>query len=608
MESYAQEQEEQEQHKPFDLPLRTKAGIIAVPGLPLAGIELLAHGGATPVALTGFALALLAAKSPWLIEKAGGNERILRAVAERPDLCAKLDALSNGHFSQQIAKLRQARPDLFSSLEPKEAYETVETAHTGEFEMEPLQPKAPADLPIFPPYPANKTIRLGRVVATGQRFDPHVNQFLGDGGVIAGQPGAGKSNLLGLMATGAANCGLSTIVLDYKREFYTLQEVVPTFLRAGHASFASEAGEHYYILTGETAADLADIIMRYGFLAVIDVPSYAGRPNNLAEAITALLNALMDRAQAQEERNRLPCLILVDEAHNFWPEERKLSAFSTMDKANFDALQAAYNRIVTGGRSYGFTMIVATQRIANIAKWAIAPLQIKVIMRHREQNDLKRCKEDAGEADQRTITMLEPGQGIVIGLTEDPMTIQFDRQAARHVSVTPTVERVHAQRASQPRPRISQVLAKQVPMRESLFDQALQIFEPGISHHDLAHLLGIDIETAITLFKLLKRLPVSTVGKQGADQHLASERPQIYEIPRPAEKQDAQKEEEKARLIDPADLAKAFALWQAGHASVRKLEAAAKSAGYGWSNGYCRDLIAAMGEHGLIPKREVSVM
>lgn len=92
------EQENQEQEKPFDLPLLTKAGIIAAPGLPIGLIEMLAHGGPTPIALTGFVLTLIAAKSPWLIEKAGENERILLALSTRLDLLARLDTFTNGYF------------------------------------------------------------------------------------------------------------------------------------------------------------------------------------------------------------------------------------------------------------------------------------------------------------------------------------------------------------------------------------------------------------------------------------------------------------------------------------------------------------------------------
>lgn len=494
-----------------DIPLTTKAGIVAVPGAVTLLVDLLAHGGYAPIGITGVVLACLACNSPKILETAGKNKQLLVALSTHDEWRARLDRLSDGHFTKQISKLQRERPDLFERSEQSSMVDVpMRRAQADNNEMEPLQPSTGAS--FFERFPQNETMYLGRVVTTGQRFDPHIDWLLGDGGVIAGQPGAGKSNLLGLMATGAARCGMAAIVIDYKREFYTLNQVVEGFCWAGHPGFAAEAGESYYALTAETAADFADIVMSWNFLAVIDVPSYAGRANELAETLTALLNALMDRAQAQKESERLPCLLFVDEAHNFWPEERKLSAFSTMKKESFDALQAAHNRIVTGGRSYGFTMIVATQRIANIAKWAIAPLQIKVIMRHRELNDLKRCKEDAGEADQRAITTLEPGQGIVIGLTDDPITVQFDRQPARHVSVTPTIKRVHAKRAEQPAPQISQALSRREQGREQLFSQAQQIYEPGVSHHDLARILDTDTGTAIELFKLLKRFSVSSVS------------------------------------------------------------------------------------------------
>ncbi|MGH2478492.1 MAG: FtsK/SpoIIIE domain-containing protein, partial [Ktedonobacteraceae bacterium] len=120
---YEEDQDEEADPQSFDLPLLSKAGIIAAPGIPLAAIELLAHGGVTSVALTGFGLAFLAMKgSPWLIEKMGENTRLLLALSTRDDLRQRLDAFSNGHFTRQIEKLQAERPDLFDEQYLEEPY------------------------------------------------------------------------------------------------------------------------------------------------------------------------------------------------------------------------------------------------------------------------------------------------------------------------------------------------------------------------------------------------------------------------------------------------------------------------------------------------------
>lgn len=124
-EDYEEEVQGQDEEPPYDLPWLTKAGLIAAPGIPLAIIELLAHGGATPVALTGFGLAFLSFKaSPWLVERLGKNERVLLALSQRDDLRIKLDALTNGHFTNQILTLQEQRPELFDDQYLEEPYQS----------------------------------------------------------------------------------------------------------------------------------------------------------------------------------------------------------------------------------------------------------------------------------------------------------------------------------------------------------------------------------------------------------------------------------------------------------------------------------------------------
>ena len=82
-------------------------------------------------------------------------------------------------------------------------------------------------------------------------------------------------------------------------------------------------------------------------------------------------------------------------------------------------------------------------------------------------------------------------------------------------------------------------------------------------------------------------------------------RPTLYPVPRRNEdEQPAQAEKPKRRTFTMNEIARGYALWQAGYSSVRGLEGAAKEKDYGWSNGFVRDLIDEMAEQGLIQKRE----
>lgn len=405
-------------------------------------------------------------------------------------------------------------------------------------------------------------IELGKIGS--QQYLMHINGLLGAGALIAGCQGAGKSNLLGLLSHGASKCGVGVLIVDYKGEFYPVLDVVDIGVRAGHPNLAAEAGERYYVLTPSTAPDFADMFLTFsdqGFVAVIDVPSYGGEVNLLAETLALVLNSLMDWSQRQKPADRLPCLVITDEAHNFVPEQPSRSGLR-MAKAQFDGLQSAYTRILNAGRSYGFTAVMATQRLTNIAKWSISNLQVKVIMRHTEKNDLDRCEEEAGEvADRATVKQMPKGSGIVIGLPPDPQIVAFKKQPAEHISVTPQIERVHERRGREMvKPRFSRVLAENraaarpapAPARQEspfagdpmhslevyslpadnpqaeqptapdapdrweqsykrptkspsgVMQRALAIYQPGMNYRELAQALQVDPQTAMSLLKQLK--------------------------------------------------------------------------------------------------------
>jgi hypothetical protein len=128
-----------------------------------------------------------------------------------------------------------------------------------------------------------------------------------------------------------------------------------------------------------------------------------------------------------------------------------------------------------------------------------------------------------------------------------------------------------------------------------------------MTYRELGAALGYGDREAREVFLELKRRGLLRTPAGVTEQVEATQghEPHLRPVPR---SETAQGEDREQRAIDPADLAKAFALWQAGASSVRKLEAAAKTAGYGWSNGKVRAIIEEMEGRRLIQKREPGVM
>jgi hypothetical protein len=120
----------------------------------------------------------------------------------------------------------------------------------------------------------------------------------------------------------------------------------------------------------------------------VDVPSYNGDGDEVAQAIAALLHGLMDWSFKLRRGGKepWPCLVVTDEAHNFLPERQRLSGLAMKRPAeSFGALTSAYARMANTGRSFGYTLVMATLRLPNIAKWSIANLQVKVVLAHTKK-------------------------------------------------------------------------------------------------------------------------------------------------------------------------------------------------------------------------------
>ncbi len=288
-----------------------------------------------------------------------------------------------------------------------------------------------------------------------------------------GSQGTGKSNIVGLLMQCAGRIGkigMPSLVIDYKGEFSTLLDILPNSVIAGHISFAQETGRRFFALTTMNAGELAQIIMEGPAQVILDTTTWNGNNDEVAQVIAALLHALMDwsRAMRRAGKEPWPCLVVTDEAHNFLPQKQSLSALAMeRPKESFGALTSAYSRMANTGRSYGYTLVMATQRLPNIAKWAIANLQIKIVLAHAEKNDLDACEEETGgQVDREVIKGLSQGTGIVIGFTKEPVIVRFDRQKAQHVSNTPKIKDVRAQFENAPRPRLSRVLAAHTPLPE----------------------------------------------------------------------------------------------------------------------------------------------
>lgn len=208
--------------------------------------------------------------------------------------------------------------------------------------------------------------------------------------LIQANSGGGKSWLLRKILE-ESNQHIQQIVIDLEGEFSTLRE------------------KYDYLLVGKegdipinirTAELLARKLLEINVSTIIDVSEFKKHERILF--VKRFLDSLVDAPKKLWH----PCLVVVDEAHQFCPQSTKSdSASSVID-------------LMTRGRKRGFCGILATQRISKLHKDACAEANNRLIGRTGLDVDRKRAGEELGftsKVDERSLRDLEAGEFYAFG-------------------------------------------------------------------------------------------------------------------------------------------------------------------------------------------------
>ncbi len=161
-----------------------------------------------------------------------------------------------------------------------------------------------------------------------------------------------------------------------------------------------------YPITPDNAALLATTLLEARTSAIIDLYEY--RPALRQQIVRRFLDALINAPKSLWH----DCLMVLDEAHVFCPEQKPAEAK--------EAVEALCSR----GRARGFCAILATQRISKLDKDAVAECNNKLIGRTSLDVDLKRSNSELElPARSRELTTLAPGEFFVFGPALSP-TVQ----------------------------------------------------------------------------------------------------------------------------------------------------------------------------------------
>jgi hypothetical protein len=345
--------------------------------------------------------------------------------------------------------------------------------------------------------------------------------------LVQGTSGAGKSWTLRRILEQTHGL-VQQIIIDPEGEFGSL---------ASHFDFPILDGTR---LDAAALAVAAGRVREHRLSVLLDL-SQLDRESQM-QAVTAFVGALISAPR----ENWHPALIVIDEAHLFAP-------FGGGGLAATSVRQAATQTItdlMSRGRKRGLAGVLATQRIAKLAKSVSAEILNFLIGLNTLDIDIRRAAEtigwDASKGFDR-LPMLQPGDFVASGpaFSQAPATLHIGMVATKHIGARPEIvaptaidaagaaslldlDQLHAATAGDEEIRSESIIPPayrsiRAFIREPAFADAGRIWEvlkplapQGAAVADLADYLSIDVSrvsAALALLDSYGAIEISDLGE-----------------------------------------------------------------------------------------------
>ncbi len=231
---------------------------------------------------------------------------------------------------------------------------------------------------------------IGKIIGSEKNLEINLPYLIKSRMLIQANSGAGKSYCVRKLLE-ETHGKVQQIVIDLDGEFSTLREKFDYLLVGNEGDIPAD------IRSSEL---LAKKLLENNISAIIDLSELKHHERIL------FVKKFLDSMVNSKRELWHPCLVIVDEAHQFCPEKGKAeSASSVIDLA-------------TRGRKRGYCIILATQRLSKIHKDAVAECNNKLIGRTSLDIDMKRASEELGftsKEQMRSLRMLEAGEFYAYG-------------------------------------------------------------------------------------------------------------------------------------------------------------------------------------------------
>jgi hypothetical protein len=274
-------------------------------------------------------------------------------------------------------------------------------------------------------------------------YHPHINDILGHAILGVGQRGTGKSTLAARLIEQIGQHPVPAFIGDYKGDYVTLPEVLERCVIGGAPEWEGQRDCHlYWRVTKQNAMKAGALIMERGVQLVFECLTYETL-DEACEIMIDIIKGMFTWSLKQPADQRIPALVLLDEAQQFLPQNQ---GDSRIDQGLSNQLFLMFEKLNSVGRTFGFTPAFFTQRIAQIRKEVIGGSELFFLMRQTLPQDLKGYEDLIGRdehgklrLDRRLVQKLGQGDGIVFTDGEFFVT-HFDQRKSNHPSTTPELK------------------------------------------------------------------------------------------------------------------------------------------------------------------------
>lgn len=285
-------------------------------------------------------------------------------------------------------------------------------------------------------------------IEPNQLVELPVEEILTGRAFVTGKSGSGKSNTGGVVCEQLLERDHPLLIVDIEGEYYSLKEKYEV-LHVG-------ADDEVDLRVGpEHAEKLASLALEQRVPIVLDVSGYLD-DDVRDELVYEVANHLF----AKEKTLRDPFLLVVEEIHEFVPEQGSLGEVGKQ-----------LIRIAKRGRKRGLGILGMSQRPANVKKDYITQADWLVWHRLTWSNDTKVVRRVLGNEYEDAVEGLADGEGFLVADWEDAIRrVQFNRKETFDAGATPSLDDVS-------RPELK-------PISEDLVDELEEISDAADRRED----------------------------------------------------------------------------------------------------------------------------